>query len=109
MDNPDKTLQDYLSQLDPQARFMLADADLGKDVEEFLLTQLGRTLVGLAHQEYAEALFKLESVAWWRRHRIQELQNQAWRARSFLLWLRSLVIQGKASLRMLEEEEPSSD
>ena len=109
MDHPDKTLQEHLAQLDPEARLLIADADLGKDVEEFLQTQLGQTLVGLAHQEYTEALLKLETVAWWRKTRIRELQNQAWRSRSFLLWLRSLLIQGKAAIHMMEEQEQSSD
>lgn len=109
MDRSDKTLQEYLAQLDPEARLLMADADLGKDVEEFLQTQLGQTLLGLAHQEYTEALLKLETVAWWRRTRIQELQNQAWRARSFLLWLRSLLLQGENALKMMKEEDTTSD
>ncbi len=109
MADADRALQEYIAALDPESRLLLADADLGKEVEEFLATQLGQTLVGLAQQEYTEALLKLETVAWWRKGRIRELQNQAWRARSFLLWMRSLLIQGRASLQVMEEQEQSDD
>lgn len=105
MSDSDNDLQEYIARLDPESRLLLADANIGKDAEEWLNTDLGRVLTGFAQQEYADALLQLERTAWWRRRRIQELQNRAWRARSFLTWLRSLVIQGRAAIHTMSEQE----
>lgn len=105
METPDSALQDYLQQLDSTSRLLLADASIGRDAEEWLGTDLGRVLAGMARQEYADALIALSKTAWWRRRRIQELQNRARCAEMFLDWLRTLVVQGRASLRAMEEQE----
>ena len=102
-DAADDGFQELLDSLDPTTRTLVAEADLGRQVPEFLRSELGRYLVGCALQEHAEALEQLERVAWWRRRRIQALQNQAWRARSFLGWLRSLIISGKSAENALAE------
>jgi len=109
MADQDKALQEYLAQLDPEARMLMADADLGKDTEEFLNSQLGQVMLGLAHHEFVTALLALERTPWWRRRKIQELQNHAWRARTMMSWLRGLVVQGRASLQMMEEQEITND
>ena len=105
MNAPERAeLEAILETLDPASRTLIAEALLGRSVPRFLSTELGRYLVGCAQQEYASALGELETVPWWRRRRIQALQNQAWRARSFLVWLRDLVINGKMAEVAAEEE-----
>jgi hypothetical protein len=52
---------------------------------------------------------KLKTVAWWRRRKIVELQNKAWRAESFMVWLRDLIIKGKAAELALEEGEETNE
>jgi hypothetical protein len=66
-------------------------------------------MIGCAQQEYAEAMVKLKTVAWWRRRKIVELQNKAWRAECFMVWLRDLVIKGKAAELALEEGEETAN
>lgn len=81
-----------------------AEAVLGKDAEEFLKSELGRYLTGRAEQEEDEAIEQLAKVSSWRRRRIQELQNQLWRARSVRQWLAELVQAGRQAEAMLEEQ-----
>ena len=97
--------QEMLDSLDPSTRTLVAEVDLGRQVPEFLRSELGRYLVGCAEFEYREAMEELEHVSSWRRRRIRDLQNQAWRARSFLGWLRGLVIAGKSAENALAERE----
>lgn len=98
-------LQQLIAQLDPESRTFFAEAGLGRDAKEFFETDLGRYMVGCAQQEYAAAMAKLKTVAWWRRRRIMQLQNEAWRAEQFMVWLRDLIIKGKAAEMALEEQE----
>lgn len=80
---------------------LMAEAVLGKDAEEFLNSDIGRYLAGRADQEIAEAQEKLATVASWRRRRIQELQNQIYRAKSFKGWLAELISNGRAAESVL--------
>lgn len=100
-------LQELIDRLDPESRTFFAEAALGRDAIEFFESDLGRYMVGCAQQEYADAMTKLKTVAWWRRRRIVELQNKAWRAECFMVWLRDLVLKGKAAELALEEGEES--
>ena len=98
-------LQELIGRLDPESRTFFVEAALGRDAREFLESDLGRYMIGCAQQEYADAMIHLKTVAWWRRRKIIELQNRAWRAESFLVWLRDLVIKGKAAELALEDGE----
>jgi hypothetical protein len=101
-------LQELINQLDPESRTLFAEAALGRDAREFFDTDLGRYMVGCAQQEYAAAMAKLKTVAWWRRRRIVQLQNEAWRAEQFMVWLRDLIIKGTGAEMALEEQEEST-
>ena len=103
--NERQDLQDLLSQLDPESRTMFVEATLGREAVDFFNSDMGRYLVGCAQQEYALASAKLKKVAFWRKRRIQELQNEIWRSEQFMVWLRDLIIRGKASEMTLEDRE----
>ena len=103
MDAADRELQDMLSELDPTTRTLVAEVDLGLQAREFLHSDIGRHLVGCAHQEIVEGQEFLGTVAPWRRRRIQELQNRIWRANFLLSWLRELLVSGKSAASALEE------
>lgn len=103
--NEHQELQELIAELDPESRTLFSEAALGRDAIEFLRSDVGRYMVGCAQQEYAIASVKLKTVAWWRKRRIQQLQNEIWRAEQFMVWLRDLVIRGIASERVLEDRE----
>lgn len=98
-----EAFQALLDSLDPQTFGMVAEADMGRQAREFLSSDIGRYLLGCAQQEHQEAVEKLKKVGFWRRRRIAELQNQAWRAESLMLWLRDLLIRGRAAESALVE------
>lgn len=82
---------------------LLAEAMLGQDAQDFLNSDIGRYLVGMAEQEEQEAIDLLSRVSPWRRRRIAELQNQIWRARTVKGWLVAMVTAGKAAEHALED------
>lgn len=84
---------------------LYAHAVLGTDAKEFMDSELGRTLVGLATQERDEAMEQLKTVWAWRKNRIRELQAIIWRCDSFESWLGSLVTAGRVAIEELHERE----
>jgi predicted nucleic acid-binding protein len=81
---------------------MLAEAVLGRDAEEFVASELGQTMIGMAQQEIDEATYKLQRTSPWRTRRIRELQNEIWRAQSFQAWLVELAERGQQAKQQLE-------
>lgn len=92
-----EAFQQLLDSLTPQEFSMVAEADLGRQVKEFLQSDIGRYLLGCAQQEHQAAMEALKQTSPWRRRRITDLQNQAWRAESFMGWLRELLIRGRSA------------
>jgi len=86
-------------------RELLAEAILGKDAEEFLVSDIGRYLVARAEEEERDALDALSRVSSWRRGRIVDLQMKVWRAQSFKGWLGEMIVVGQQALQQLEAKE----
>lgn len=84
---------------------LLAEAVLGRDAEDFCRSELGQFILGRCDQEIAEAQDKLNRVSSWRRRRIQELQNEVWRAKSVKGWLVELISNGRAAEAALNERD----
>ena len=100
-----QAFQQLLDSLTPQEFSMVAEADMGRQVREFLQSDIGRYLLGCAQQEHQAAMEALKRTSPWRRRRITDLQNQAWRAESFMGWLRELVIRGRSAEGALTQGE----
>lgn len=81
---------------------LYAAAILGKDAEEWLNSDLGRYVLARVEEEEREALEAMADVSPWRRRRIQQLQSQLWRARSFKGWLGEMIVAGRQALQQLE-------
>lgn len=105
MNAADEQLQELLAQLDPTTRTLVAEADLGEQTREFCASELGRFMIGAAHQEITAAQQALAKVAPWRRRKIQEIQNKIWRSEFFLSLLRELLVSGNAAKGAIEESE----
>jgi hypothetical protein len=84
---------------------LLAEGVLGKDAEEWLSTELGRTVLGMAEAESKEALEQLKTVQPWRWLKIRELQNTVWRAESFQTYLADLITRGRQAIQTMEQQE----
>ena len=77
-------------------------AVLGRQVEEFLETDIGKYLVGRAENEAADAMEQLKRVASWRKSRIQQLQNAVLTAENFQKWLGQAYSEGLHCLHTIE-------
>lgn len=87
---------------DPDVRV----AVFGKQVEDFLTGDVGDYLIKQAQYEITTATEKLVKTASWRRRRIQDLQNEIYRAESFKDWLGFAVQAGiQATNRIQGDEE----
>lgn len=84
---------------------LMAEAILGRDAEEFCKSELGQFILGRCDQEISDAQDKLSRVSSWRRRRIQELQNEIWRAKSLKGWLVELIQNGRSAEAALEEAD----
>ncbi len=100
-----EALQELLNSFDPESRSLWAEADLGVQAQEFFGTDLGRYMVGCAKQDLEDAHLKLASTLPFRWRRIQALQNEIKVANMFLLYMRDLIIRGKAAELSLEERD----
>ena len=96
---------ELISGLDPISKLLYTEVMLGEDVKIFIKSDAGAYLVGCAKQEFVSALLDLKDVAWWRRGRIRQLQNQARRAEDFLAWLREGLARGRQAESQLKETD----
>lgn len=84
---------------------LMAEAVMGRDAEDFCKSELGQFILRRCDNEIADAQHKLARVSSWRRRRIQELQNEIWRAESMKAWLVELISNGRQAEAALEEIE----
>ena len=83
---------------------LLEKAVLGKDAEDFIQSELGKTIIKMIEEERVEAVEKLKEVSPWRKNRIRDLQNQIWRCDSFKGWLAEIVIGGQQAMSVLDQQ-----
>lgn len=83
---------------------LVATAELGEEAKNFLASDLGRCLLGLAQQEAALASEKLETVDAKDSEQVRQLQYQVKFGRSFEGWLKSLVADGDNALAAWKQQ-----
>ena len=81
---------------------LVKSAVLGSQVEQFLETDIGKYLVGMAENVALEAMDQLKRTAPWRKTRIQQLQNTILTAENFQKWLGQAYSEGLHSLHTIE-------
>jgi hypothetical protein len=82
---------------------LLRVAVFGRQVEDFLRTDIGDYLLKQAEYDANEAIRKLKTTSPWRRRRIQELQNDIRVAENFINWLAEAIQSGEQAKQQLEE------
>jgi hypothetical protein len=97
-------LQKEIDSLNPEARVLFAEAVLGRDAQSFVDSELGRYIVGCAQEEIRTAYGKLKTVSPIRIFKVQELQNEIWRAEQLLAWLQDLIVSGTRAMQVLDKE-----
>jgi len=84
---------------------LVRTATFGRQVEDFLATDIGKYLVGRAEQEAKDALDKLKVTSPWRHNRIRDLQAMVWQAENFQQWLGNAIVEGRHALQMLQDDD----
>ncbi len=87
--------------LDPDSPDVRA-AVLGKQVEDFLETDIGLYILGHAEAYATHAMRQLETVSPWRRNRIRDLQNQIKVSKLVISWLSEAITSGQQAAEVLE-------
>lgn len=86
-------------------RTLYAEAILGKDVEEWLKSDVGRYMVAGFEADEREAMDTLAKVHPWRWRKITQLQERIRMARTFRSLAAEMIITGKQALQQLESSE----
>lgn len=81
---------------------LLAQASIGKDAEDFLKSELGRTIIGLARIETRLAMDQLKTAVPTNPEAIRDLQNKIWLSERFEGWLTELMMRGRQALQQLD-------
>lgn len=79
-----------------------AEVEMGELARDFVKSELGKCLIGMAHQEIAEAQLGLETVSPNDLEKITELQNKAKLGRMFEQWLVELIDRGNSALEVFK-------
>jgi len=95
-------------ELSDHERTLIAEANLGKQVHEFLQTQHGQYLRGRAQLEIEEAkdgILKCNLDRWWGRKKAKAFQQTVWAAEHFTLWCAEAMINGDQAYVQLTTED----
>lgn len=77
---------------------LIAEAEIGDAARKFVASDLGKTLLGMAHQDISDAQLGLEEVDPENPKAIRDLQNKAKVARNFESWLVELISKGENAI-----------
>lgn len=84
---------------------MIADAELGEEARNFIESDLGKILMGMADQERAFAREELETVDPNAVIKITELQNRAKLGKYFTEWILELLDKGESALQVYKQQQ----
>lgn len=89
----------------PEDKALYAAAVIGKDAEQFMQSELGQIMLGMAEQDAQEATDKLKTMIPWPARRVMRVQNDIAKAESFPQYLMELYERGKQALHQLETRD----
>lgn len=84
---------------------LIQKAVFGRQVEEFLNTDIGRFMVTRAEQSAESAMEKLKTCDPRDGKIVQSLQNEIWKAESFQEWMAIAIMDGLRAHKLLEDGE----
>jgi hypothetical protein len=88
--------------LDPE---YLPAAVFGRQVEDFLASDIGKYLVARAEEQRERSIERLKTANPWRRQFIQRCQNEVRVVDMFQQWMADAILEGQAALAVLEGED----
>lgn len=97
-----------LQDLPPEVRLLLAEVELGLDVEQFMQSKVGRYLVGRAMHEADQATEQLKTADPENSKEIRRLQNEIYRSNQVIEWLNEALQAGKNAEEQIHQNEARS-
>jgi hypothetical protein len=88
-----------------QTEALVEQAVLGKQVDNFMDSDIGKYLDNLMETEYLEAVDTLTSVICTDTEAVRTAQNRIWRAKTLRNWLETAIISGLKAQVVLEDRE----
>jgi len=83
---------------------LVRTAVFGKQVEDFLTSDIGDYLLQKAKHEETDAVEELIAATGASADRLLEIRSRIWTARKFSQWLGQAVEMGQQALEMLKED-----
>lgn len=87
---------------------LIAAAEIGDQARQFLESELGICVLGIAKQQIEAAWLALESVDPTQTEKIRSLQNKAQLGRQFEQWLRELLQDGENAMNIYQSRKDES-
>ena len=84
---------------------LIAEALLGEEAEKFLVSDLGRCLIGMAQQDVKEAEQGLKLVDPEDKKTIVALQNKAWLGGNFESYIHELISKGRIATALYAQQK----
>ena len=84
---------------------LIAEALLGEEAEKFLVSDLGRCLIGMAQQDVKDAEDGLKLVEPTDTKTIVSLQNKAWLGEHFEDYIRELIFKGRNATTLYAQQK----
>lgn len=85
-----------------QTDALFHSAMVGKQIESFLASDIGRYLQARAHKAYNAAVEDFKRVDASDAEAVRKIQSEMWRAEAFMGWLSQGVQEGLTSLGILQ-------
>jgi flagellar biosynthesis chaperone FliJ len=83
---------------------LIATAEIGEKAKEFLESDLGKVMLGLAQQETQIAMELLGEIDPTNEKKIRDLQNQIKVGKWFTQWLTELVTDGEQAINVFKQQ-----
>lgn len=94
-----------MSEFIQQTEALVDQAVLGKQVEAFMKTDIGKYLDARMESEYLDAVEALTDADPEDAKAVRAAQNKIWCVRSLRMWLESAIISGLKAQQILEDRE----
>lgn len=91
-----------------EIKLLLAEVELGLDVEKFLESKVGRYLVGRALYEAEAATEQLKTADPEDAKQIRRLQNEIYRSNQVVEWLKEAMLAGRNAEEQIHQIEAQS-
>jgi hypothetical protein len=94
-----------MTELAQEAARLIDEAVFGKQIEDFVMSDIGKFLFARINAEIAEGVDELKKAAPTDAEAIRQAQNKVWRGEHMQAWLLHAIDAGLTATKILEDNE----